>query len=41
MIPMQMGYEDMMNLAKSDAVLTELHLSAFPTVNQKKPLIRT
>ena len=40
MIPMQMGYEDMMNLAKPDAVFAELHLGTFPTVNQKKPLIR-
>ena len=40
MIPMQMGYENKMNLAKPDAVFTELHLGTFPTVNQKKPLIR-
>ena len=38
MIPMQMRNEDLMNLAQPDAEFTQLHLGAFPAVNQKKPL---
>jgi hypothetical protein len=40
MISVQMGNENMMDLPKPDAISSELHLGAFSTIDQKKPLIR-